>query len=69
MKVNKYTFPVLLAKDYVNDLLPAVSIPRNWIVDGNGKWEWENVGFSPSNWDEDILQRLAGENPQAAREP
>jgi thiol-disulfide isomerase/thioredoxin len=69
MKENKYTFPVLLAKDYVNDLLPAVSIPRNWIVDGNGKWEWENVGFSPSNWDEDILQRLAGENPQAAREP
>jgi thiol-disulfide isomerase/thioredoxin len=59
MKENKYSFPVLLAKDYVNDLLPLVSIPRNWIVDPAGKWQWEQVGFgNDEKWEATVLDKL-----------
>jgi thiol-disulfide isomerase/thioredoxin len=61
MKENRYTFPVLLAKDYVNDLLPLIAIPRNWVVDANGKWQWEQVGMGPpQRWEETVLEKLGG---------
>jgi thiol-disulfide isomerase/thioredoxin/Tfp pilus assembly protein PilF len=59
MKENNYTFPVLLAKDYVSDLLPLLSIPRNWIVDSRGKWQWELIGFRPDEkWEDAVLAKL-----------
>ena len=59
MKEKGYTFPVLLAKSYVDDLLPVLSIPRNWIVDLQGKWQWEQTGFgSDAKWEEDMLLKL-----------
>lgn len=59
MREGKYTFPVLLAKDYVEGLLPLVSIPRNWVVDGNGQWRWEQIGFgSPEGWEAEMIGKL-----------
>ncbi len=57
-----YTFPVLLAKDYVGDLLPDVGIPRIWIVDASGKWRWEQVGFDweKGHWLDSVLEKTAG---------
>lgn len=46
MKENKYTFPVLLAKSYVEDLMPSLTIPQNWIVGKTGKWQWSQTGYS-----------------------
>src|SRR4029077_13962138 len=45
IKDNKYTFPVLFARDLVKDLVPGVGIPQNWIVDANGKWLSTGPGF------------------------
>ena len=62
---QKFTFPVLLAKDYVEELLPVVSIPRNWIVDARGKWRAEQIGFGhDENWESSMLQRLEQTKPE-----
>jgi thiol-disulfide isomerase/thioredoxin len=45
MKENKYTFPVLLAKDVIDAYLGAWSIPRNWLADRNGILRFEVIGF------------------------
>ena len=57
---EKYTFPVLLAHDYVNDLLPEIGIPQLWIVDNDGKWLWEQSGFDSENgsWRKDVLAKI-----------
>ena len=62
MKENHYTFPVLLAKDFVNDLLPLVSVPQNWVVDRESKWKWSEVGFDwQGNFDKEWLEKLGVE--------
>lgn len=59
MKEHSYTFPVLLAKDYVVDVIQSFSIPRNWIIDARGKWQWEQTGFgSPETWQSAIIKKL-----------
>jgi len=53
---GKYTFPVLLADRLVRDTLDAVSIPRNWLVDGKGVHQLEQIGFmESSDWSEKML--------------
>ena len=65
MTKNKYTFPVLLARNYVDDLLPLISIPRIWIVDASGKWRWEQIGFGDdAKWESAILEKLDHTKPQ-----
>lgn len=47
LKREKYSFPVLFAKDYVTRLYGGdISIPRNWIVSKDGVLELERHGFS-----------------------
>ena len=58
MKETGYTFPVLLAKDYVENLLPGTSIPRNWIVDASGKWLWEEADFDAQEWPDRVLHKI-----------
>jgi thiol-disulfide isomerase/thioredoxin len=60
IKQQGYTFPVLLAKDYVDDLLPSLGIPQVWIVDAKGKWLWEQVGFDSDNgdWQKGLLEKI-----------
>src|SRR5262249_14253896 len=45
MKEKGYTFPVLLAKNYIDVVAPSAGIPQNWIVDAHGKWIWKQSGF------------------------
>jgi hypothetical protein len=42
---NKFTFPVLLAKEFVDAKLPFVGIPRNLVMDGSGRLRLELLGF------------------------
>jgi len=59
MDQNKYTFPVLFAKDYIADLAPDSGIPMLWIVDASGKWRWQQVGFgNDAKWESEILEKL-----------
>lgn len=56
MTEGKYTFPVLLADRLVRETLERVSIPRNWLVDGTGVLQLEQIGFSEgSDWMERML--------------
>jgi thiol-disulfide isomerase/thioredoxin len=67
MAEHKYTFPVLLAADYVSDVLPVVGIPRLWIVDATGKWRWEQLGMSTDDdakWEKQLLEKLDSVKPQ-----
>jgi thiol-disulfide isomerase/thioredoxin len=62
---NKYTFPVVSAKSYIDKFLRELSIPRNWIVDSGGVLRSERIGFGTGDdkWVDDIvasLERAAG---------
>ncbi len=60
IRQKKYTFPVLLAHDYVNDVLAGIAIPQVWVVDPNGKWLWEKLGFDfeKGGWREGVLEKI-----------
>jgi thiol-disulfide isomerase/thioredoxin len=59
VKQNRYSFPVLLAQEYFQNLYEWGGIPQNWIVDANGKRLWEQVGFDVyDRWVEDALQKI-----------
>jgi thiol-disulfide isomerase/thioredoxin len=59
MKENKYTFPVLLAREVVDAVVPSLSIPRNWFVSPQGKLEWEQIGYGPDpTWQDTMLAKL-----------
>ncbi|HEX2268645.1 MAG TPA: TlpA disulfide reductase family protein, partial [Pyrinomonadaceae bacterium] len=44
MKENKYKFPVLLGQTYA-DSQGVNSIPRNWVINAEGKIVFEGIGF------------------------
>jgi thiol-disulfide isomerase/thioredoxin len=54
-----YTFPVLSSKQYAEDLMPLMSIPRIWII-RNGVIAEERSGFGRDGdkWVEEMLARL-----------
>jgi thiol-disulfide isomerase/thioredoxin len=59
MKENKYTFPVLLGRDVVEEVVPTLAIPRNWFITRAGKLEWEQIGFGPDpKWPDTIVAKL-----------
>ena len=61
LKENRYTFPVLPARAYVDKLLPSLSIPRNWIVDAQAVLKLESIGFGGGNddkWVEKITETI-----------
>ena len=61
MKDKKYSFPVLLASQYVNGVAPAVGVPQNWIVGADGKWEWKQEGFGDGEgWEKAVMEKLEG---------
>lgn len=56
---HSYTFPVILAASYAGDTLKVDSIPRNWIIDPQGKWQWEEIGFGdPDKWQKEMTSKL-----------
>ena len=65
LKDNKYTFPVLPAGDYVHNLVPELSIPRNWIVDRDGVLRMEKIGFGMGDdqWVNDMIGEMEKARP------
>ena len=58
MKENNYSFPVLPARDYVDTIVPSLSIPRNWIINKEGILKSAAVGFSKAAGDSWIDKQL-----------
>ena len=54
------SFPVVPARVFVGQLVGFLSVPRFWIIDANGKWQWEQVGFDVNDkeWETELLKRL-----------
>jgi thiol-disulfide isomerase/thioredoxin len=57
---SDYKFPVLLAKSFVDDLVPSLTIPLNWIADANARLRLESTGHerTSANWLPQMLQKL-----------
>jgi thiol-disulfide isomerase/thioredoxin len=64
VKKKGYTFPVLPAYAFLANKIDVNSIPRNWLINANGKWQWEQIGFDSgeSDWEKSMLSRLEGTN-------
>jgi hypothetical protein len=60
MKENKYTFPVVPAQFLVQQLVPSLGIPLNWIVDAGGAVRLESVGFSgeADKWVDQVVEAI-----------
>jgi len=59
MKDNKYTFPVLLARELVDQVVPVIAIPQNWFVDTKGKLQWLQEGYGGDpQWQAMMLAKL-----------
>ncbi len=57
---KKYTFPVLLANEFVNRMYNGWAIPQNWLVDPGGKWRWVQIGYDSGDpdWVKSMLERV-----------
>jgi thiol-disulfide isomerase/thioredoxin len=60
MKENKYTFPVLLAKNFLDSFTGPLGIPTNWLSDRTGTLKVESVGFGGDGeqWMKEMLEKL-----------
>ena len=60
VKKKGFTFPVLPAYAFLANKIDVNSIPRNWLVNANGKWQWEQIGFysGEADWEKHMLERL-----------
>jgi len=60
LKDHAFTFPVLPAASYVFDFLQMISIPRNWIVAGDGTLSAELVGFGGDGdkWVDEAVKQI-----------
>jgi thiol-disulfide isomerase/thioredoxin len=57
---NKYSFPVLLAGN-LTDSMDVHSIPRTWLINAKGRFEWEQLGYGgDSNWEQVVMTKLEG---------
>ena len=61
LKANGYTFPVILARQYVERVAGPYMIPQNWIVDGEGTLREESGGFDANitDWAKEMAERAA----------
>lgn len=64
MQKSGFTFPVLLASDYL-EKQEVNGIPRNWILSGGGRIYREQVGFSPELTTEDWMAEIFRELEEA----
>jgi hypothetical protein len=60
LKQNKYTFPVLLAKPFVDGFAGPIGIPTTWISDAGGSIRLEVLGFSGDSeeWQQETLAQM-----------
>jgi thiol-disulfide isomerase/thioredoxin len=61
LKANGYTFPVILARQYVDRIAAPYMIPQNWIVDSKGMLREESGGFDANiaDWAKEMAERTA----------
>jgi hypothetical protein len=61
LKTNGYTFPVILARQYVESVAAPLTIPQNWILDGKGTLREKSLGFDANltDWAEEMASRVA----------
>jgi thiol-disulfide isomerase/thioredoxin len=55
IKQRGFTFPVILARDYLEGPMKVESIPRNWIVDAKGMLRLERQGGADDTFVTDVL--------------
>jgi len=60
LEENGYTFPVLMAMDYVEEVVGSLAIPRNWLLQGDGTLLKEQLGFNPEETEEEWLASTMG---------
>jgi thiol-disulfide isomerase/thioredoxin len=60
LKEKGYTYPALVARDLVRDVLNSIAIPQNWLVTADGRWIATQIGFdsADTNWENSMLKRL-----------
>lgn len=60
MQKHGLSFPVLPSHVFVGQLVGFLSVPRVWIIDADGVWKWEQVGFdmNDANWETELFKRL-----------
>jgi thiol-disulfide isomerase/thioredoxin len=57
---HHYTFPVVMARRYLEDFPGSFPIPQNWMVDRAGILQQKSVGFDTKvvDWPKEMLERL-----------
>jgi thiol-disulfide isomerase/thioredoxin len=60
LKENNYSFPVLLAKSFIDAFTGPIGIPTNWISDRAGSLRLESLGFSGDGeeWLKQTLEQM-----------
>jgi hypothetical protein len=59
MNEHRYTFPAIPARDVVDAVVPALSIPQNWLVDPRGQLRWKQLGFGAADdWQHALMAKL-----------
>jgi thiol-disulfide isomerase/thioredoxin len=58
MREHNLTFPVVLASEYVNTTMAVETIPRNWIVDGQGVLRLERQAGFDDSFVKDTIEAL-----------
>lgn len=60
LKGNKYTFPVLFARSFVESFAGPIGIPTTWIADRAGTIRLEMLGFGgdAAQWVERTIRQL-----------
>lgn len=59
MKENKFTFPVLFARSFLDSFVGPLGIPTNWFADRTATLKIESVGFGGfADWEKEMLEKL-----------
>lgn len=60
LKERGYTFPALLAAEYIEEAAGFVVVPQNWVVDRGGVWRWQQLGFeaAEAGWLDGMLAKI-----------
>ena len=59
MREHGFTFPVVLAHDYVDTVMKVEAIPRNWVVDAHGTLRFERSAGFDDTFIKDSMEALA----------
>jgi thiol-disulfide isomerase/thioredoxin len=59
MRERGFTFPVVLARDYVDQVMKVEAIPRNWIIDSRGVLRFERQAGFDDTFVKDTIEALA----------